>query len=46
MKLLGGLYLLYLTYQHFFQSGDAEERSRPRPAQAMAGPVGALGARS
>ncbi len=33
VKLLGGLYLLYLSYQHFFRSGDSEERSRPRPAQ-------------
>ena len=37
VKLLGGLYLLYLTYQHFFQSGDAEQRSRPRPARPWLG---------
>jgi YkoY family integral membrane protein len=37
MKLLGGLYLLYLTYQHFFRSGDAEERSKPRPARPWCG---------
>ena len=33
VKLLGGLYLVYLTYQHFFRSGDAEQRSKPRPAR-------------
>src|SRR3954464_15675600 len=33
VKLLGGVYLLYLPSQHFFRSGDAEERSRPRPAR-------------
>lgn len=37
VKLLGGLYLLYLTYQHFFRSGDAEQRSRPRPARPWLG---------
>jgi YkoY family integral membrane protein len=37
VKLVGGLYLLYLTYQHFFRSGDAEERSRPRPAKPWMG---------
>ena len=37
VKLLGGLYLVYLTYQHFFQSGDAEQRSRPRPARPWLG---------
>lgn len=37
VKLLGGLYLLYLTYQHFFQSGDADERSQPRPAKPWLG---------
>ena len=37
VKLLGGLYLVYLTYQHFFRSGDAEERSRPRPAKPWLG---------
>ena len=37
VKLLGGLYLIYLTYQHFFRSGDAEERSRPRPAKPWLG---------
>jgi YkoY family integral membrane protein len=37
VKLLGGLYLVYLTYQHFFQSGDAEQRSKPRPARPWLG---------
>jgi YkoY family integral membrane protein len=37
VKLLGGLYLLYLTYQHFFRSGDAEQRSKPRPAKPWMG---------
>lgn len=37
VKLLGGLYLVYLTYQHFFRSGSAEERSKPRPAKPWLG---------
>jgi YkoY family integral membrane protein len=37
VKLLGGLYLLYLTYKHFFASGSAEERSKPKPARAWMG---------
>lgn len=37
VKLLGGAYLVFLTYQHFFQSGDAEQRSKPRPAQRWLG---------
>jgi YkoY family integral membrane protein len=37
VKLLGGLYLLYLTYRHFFQSGTAEQRSKPRPARPWLG---------
>ncbi|HVD91024.1 MAG TPA: hypothetical protein VNC21_02030 [Vicinamibacterales bacterium] len=37
VKLLGGLYLLYLSYQHFFRSGGAEERGKPRPAQPWMG---------
>lgn len=37
VKLLGGLYLIYLTYLHFFESGDAEQRSRPRPARPWLG---------
>ncbi len=37
VKLLGGFYLIYLTYQHFFRSGDAEQRSKPRPARPWLG---------
>jgi len=37
VKLLGGGYLVYLTHQHFFRSGTAEERSKPRPARAWLG---------
>jgi YkoY family integral membrane protein len=37
VKILGGCYLLYLTAQHFLQSGSAEERSRIKPAQAWLG---------
>jgi YkoY family integral membrane protein len=37
VKLLGGLYLIYLTYQHFFQSGDAQQRNQPRPARPWMG---------
>ncbi len=37
VKLVGGLYLVYLTYQHFFQSGDAQQRSQPRPAKPWIG---------
>jgi YkoY family integral membrane protein len=37
VKLLGGLYLLYLSYQHFFRGGGAEERGKPRPAQPWCG---------
>jgi YkoY family integral membrane protein len=37
VKLLGGLYLLYLSYQHFFRGGGAEERGRPKPAQPWLG---------
>jgi YkoY family integral membrane protein len=37
VKLLGGLYLLYLAYQHFFRSGGSEERGKPRPAQPWLG---------
>lgn len=36
VKLLGGLYLLYLCYKHFF-SGSAEERSRPKQARPWLG---------
>jgi len=37
VKLLGGLYLIYLTYQHFFESGGAEQRNTPRPARPWLG---------
>ena len=37
VKLLGGLYLLYLSYQHFFRRGGSEERGKPRPAQPWCG---------
>jgi YkoY family integral membrane protein len=37
VKLLGGLYLLHLSYKHFFLSGTAEERSRPKPARPWLG---------
>src|SRR4029079_6303158 len=32
-----GLYLIYLTYQHFFASGNAEQRNKPRPARPWLG---------
>jgi YkoY family integral membrane protein len=37
VKLLGGGYLIYLAYKHFFHGGGAEERSRPKPAQRWLG---------
>jgi YkoY family integral membrane protein len=37
VKLLGGLYLLYLTYSHFFRAGDADDRRKPPPARPMLG---------
>ena len=37
VKLLGGLYLMYLAYQHFFRSGGSEERGKPKPAQPWLG---------
>src|SRR5262249_58775395 len=37
VKLLGGCYLLYLTYQHFFQSGGVEERTKAKPARPWMG---------
>jgi YkoY family integral membrane protein len=37
VKLLGGLYLLYLSYEHFFRSGGAEHRGKPRPAEPWLG---------
>jgi YkoY family integral membrane protein len=37
VRLIGGLYLLYLPYQHFFGGGDSEARRTPRPARAALG---------
>src|SRR6476661_1347334 len=37
VKLLGGMYLLYLSYEHFFRSGGAEQRGKPRPAEPWMG---------
>ena len=37
VKILGGLYLIYLTLQHFTQGGSAEERVRPKPAHPWLG---------
>ena len=37
VQLAGGLYLLYLSYQHFFRGGDAEERRQIRKAQPWLG---------
>jgi YkoY family integral membrane protein len=37
VQLAGGLYLLYLCYQHFFRSGGGDERQRIKPAQPWLG---------
>lgn len=37
VKLVGAAYLLYLSYRHFFGSGDAEERRAIKPATAWLG---------
>ena len=37
VRLLGGLYLLYLPYQHFFGHGDADGRREPKAAQPWLG---------
>jgi len=37
VKILGGAYLLYLCYEHFFRSASAEERTKPTPAQPWLG---------
>jgi len=37
VKLLGGMYLLYLTWSHFFAGGDAENRNAPKPARGWLG---------
>ena len=37
VKLLGGIYLLYLAYSHFFGHADAEARRQPPKAKAWLG---------
>ena len=37
VKLLGGAYLLWLPYQHFFLHGDAAARRGPKPAKGWLG---------
>lgn len=37
MKLLGGAYLLWLPYQHFFLHGGADQRRAPKPARGWLG---------
>jgi YkoY family integral membrane protein len=37
VQLAGGLYLLYLSYQHFFHGADADERRQIRKAQPWLG---------
>ena len=37
VKLLGGLYLLYLSSNHFFAGGDEAERNKPKPARPWMG---------
>jgi YkoY family integral membrane protein len=37
VKVLGGLYLLYLCYEHFFRGGGQEERIKPVPARPWMG---------
>src|SRR5919197_692804 len=37
VKLVGALYLLYLSYKHFFASGGAEERRAIAPARPWVG---------
>jgi YkoY family integral membrane protein len=37
VKLLGGLYLLYLTYSHFFGQEEGVDRRRPPRAKGMLG---------
>ena len=37
VKLLGGLYLLYLAQHHFFAGGSGGDRSKPKPAHAWMG---------
>jgi YkoY family integral membrane protein len=37
VKLIGGIYLLWLPYQHFFRGGDTSERRTPVPARPWLG---------
>jgi YkoY family integral membrane protein len=37
VKLIGGMYLLWLPYQHFFRRGDTEDRRKPVPARPWLG---------
>jgi YkoY family integral membrane protein len=37
VKLLGGAYLLYLSWSHFFASGDEQERNAPKEAKRWLG---------
>src|SRR3954463_16276142 len=37
VKVLGGLYLLYLCSEHFFRGGGSDARTRPVPAQPWMG---------
>src|SRR5262245_21217282 len=37
VQLAGGLYLLYLCYQHFFRGGGGPERQKIKPAQPWLG---------
>ena len=37
VKLLGGAYLMYLSYSHFFSGGSAEDRRTPPRAKTMLG---------
>ena len=37
VQLIGGLYLLWLPYQHFFRGASAEERRTPVPARPWLG---------
>src|SRR3954453_216719 len=37
VKLAGGLYLMYLSYEHFFRGGGSEQRTQIQPAQRWLG---------
>src|SRR5690349_5922256 len=37
VQLAGGLYLLYLSYTHFFRGGDSDQRTKIRPAEPWLG---------